>query len=89
MGLVANAGKVGAYLNCAMREALSGHGNVGEVRGEGLLCAVEFVEDRTTRRFFEPSRKIGPALAAALLSRGVIGRAMPQSDIIGLPRRSA
>ena len=83
MGLVANAGKVGAYLNCAMREALSGHGNVGEVRGEGLLCAVEFVEDRTTRRFFEPSRKIGPALAAALLSRGVIGRAMPQSDIIG------
>ena len=83
LGLVTNAGRVGAYFNRAMRDALSGHPNVGEVRGEGLLCAIEFVEDRAAHRFFDPSRKLGPALAAALLSRGVVGRAMPQSDIIG------
>ena len=52
LGLVANAGKVGAYYNRAMRGALSGHRNVGEVRGEGLLCAVDFVDDRATRRHF-------------------------------------
>ena len=83
LGLVDNAGKVGAHLNKTMREAIGDHGHVGEVRGEGLLCAVEFVEDRPTRRFFEASRKLGPTVADALLKRGVIARAMPQGDIIG------
>jgi L-2,4-diaminobutyrate transaminase len=83
LGLVGNAGKIGAYLNKAMRDALGNHAHVGEVRGVGLLCAVEFVEDRATRRFFDASRKIGPAVAGALLKRGVIARALPQGDIIG------
>jgi L-2,4-diaminobutyrate transaminase len=83
LGLVANAGKVGAYLQAAMRDALSRHPKVGEVRGEGLLCAVELVEDKPERRYFDPAAKVGPAVAAALLKRGVIARAMPQGDIIG------
>ena len=48
-----------------------------------MLAAVEFVEDRDGRHFFDPPRKIGPAVAAALLARGVIARAMPQGDILG------
>jgi L-2,4-diaminobutyrate transaminase len=83
LGLVANAGTVGAYLLSTMREAVGSHRNVGDVRGDGLLCAVEFVEDKASRRFFDPSRKLGPQLAAALTARGVIARAMPQGDIIG------
>ncbi|MEZ5776071.1 MAG: aspartate aminotransferase family protein [Hyphomicrobiaceae bacterium] len=83
LGLVANAGEVGGYFNQAMREALGEHSHVGEVRGKGLLAAVEFVEDRTARRFFDPARKIGPAVASALLKRGVIARAMPEGDILG------
>jgi L-2,4-diaminobutyrate transaminase len=66
-----------------MSEALADHPNVGDVRGEGMLCAVEFVEDKAARRFFDPTRKVGPAVAAALLKRGVIARAMPQGDILG------
>ncbi len=83
LGLVTNAGETGAYLNAVMREALSDHPHVGDVRGEGMLCAVEFVEDRTEHRFFDPDRKIGPSVAAALLDHGVIARAMPQGDILG------
>ena len=84
LGLVANAGDVGAYLTQAMRAALGDHPNVGEVRGEGMLCAVELVEDRDARRFFDPARKIGPQVAAAMLSQEkVIARAMPQGDILG------
>jgi L-2,4-diaminobutyrate transaminase len=83
LGLVANAASTGTHLNAAMKAALSSHPHVGEVRGEGLLCAVEFVEDKEKRRFFDPARKIGPAVAAALLERGVIARAMPQGDILG------
>ena len=62
---------------------LGDHPNVGDVRGEGMLAAVEFVEDRDDRVFFDPARKVGPHVAAALLARGVIGRAMPQGDILG------
>jgi L-2,4-diaminobutyrate transaminase len=56
---------------------------VGEIRGDGLMAAIEFVEDKDDRVFFDPAKKIGPQVAAALLERGVIGRAMPQGDILG------
>jgi L-2,4-diaminobutyrate transaminase len=83
MDLVTNAGETGAYFRKALADAVGSHRNVGEVRGDGLMAAVEFVEDRDDRRFFDASRKIGPQIAAALLERGVIGRAMPQGDILG------
>lgn len=83
LGLVENAGTVGAYFRAELAKAVGDYRHVGEVRGEGMLAAVEFVEDRDDRKFFDPSRKIGPAVAAALLERGVIGRAMPQGDILG------
>ncbi|MCB1454443.1 MAG: aminotransferase class III-fold pyridoxal phosphate-dependent enzyme, partial [Rhizobiaceae bacterium] len=83
LGLVKNAAETGAYFNKAMKDALGGHAHVGDVRGEGLLCAVEFVEDRETRKFYDPSQKIGPQVSAALLAKGVIARAMPQGDILG------
>ncbi|CAM3703387.1 aspartate aminotransferase family protein [Phaeobacter inhibens] len=84
LGLVENAGAIGAYLNDEMRKALGDHPNVGDLRGEGMLCAVEFVADRDDRRFFDASDKIGPQIAAKLLEQdSVIARAMPQGDILG------
>lgn len=84
LDLVRNAGEVGAYLKKTMTEALSDHPNVGEIRGEGMLCAVELVEHRDTRRFFDPARKVGPQVVSAMLAKDrVIARAMPQGDIIG------
>ncbi|WP_424944117.1 aspartate aminotransferase family protein [Aliiroseovarius crassostreae] len=82
--LVENAGTVGAYLNATMAEALGDHAKVGEVRGEGMLCAVEFVQDKDSRLFFDPADKIGPQIAAKLLEQdSIIARAMPQGDILG------
>ena len=83
LGLVDNAGTVGAYLTAALRDRLAEHPKVGEIRGEGMLAAVEFVADRESRQFFDASEKIGAKVAAALLAEGVIGRAMPQGDILG------
>lgn len=83
LGLVENAGRVGAYLNQAMADALAGHAHVGEVRGDGMLCAVELVEDKDKRAFFDAGRKIGMGVAAAMARKGVIARAMPQGDILG------
>ncbi|NNE89955.1 MAG: aminotransferase class III-fold pyridoxal phosphate-dependent enzyme [Silicimonas sp.] len=83
LGLIANNRDVGAYLKKTMSEALGAHLNVGEIRGEGMLCAVELVRDRDSRTFFDASEKIGPQVVAALGALGVIARAMPQGDILG------
>ncbi|GGD46415.1 aspartate aminotransferase family protein [Sinisalibacter lacisalsi] len=83
LGLIANASETGGYFRAAMVAALGEHAQVGEIRGEGMLCALEFVADRETRQFYDPADKVGPRIAAALASEGVIGRAMPQGDILG------
>ncbi len=83
LDLVQNAGQTGAYLTQALCEALGGHPNVGDIRGAGMLAAVEFVEDRDDRRFFDPAQKVGARVSAAMLEEGVIARAMPQGDILG------
>jgi L-2,4-diaminobutyrate transaminase len=83
LNLVQNAGEMGSYFKQGLVDAVGDHANVGEVRGEGLMCAVEFVEDRDSRTFFEPSLTKGAKLASAMRRRGVISRAMPQGDILG------
>ena len=48
------------------------------------MLAVELVEDKGQRLFFDPAQGVGAKVAAALLKHGVIARAMPEGDIIGL-----
>ena len=83
LNLVRNAAEVGGYLNASMKEALGDHPNVGDIRGEGLLCAVEYVADKADATPLDPAAKVGAAISAAMLERGVIARAMPQGDITG------
>ena len=84
LNLVANARDTGAYFNNSMQEALGNHPNVGEIRGDGMLCAVELVADRDDRRFFDAADKVGIRVSAAMLAdHRVIARAMPQGDILG------
>ena len=83
LGLVDNAREVGAHLLAALREAVGDHPNVGEVRGDGMLAAVELVEDRGTRRLFDPAGRVVGQVVAKMLEAGVIARAMPEGDIIG------
>lgn len=83
LDLVGNAARVGGYLNAQMKAALGDHPNVGDVRGEGMLCAVELVKNRGARTFFDASESVGAKVVAAMLKRDVIARAMPQGDILG------
>lgn len=83
LGLVENAASSGAYLLSELRRALGSHKHVAEIRGAGLLAAIEFVEDKDDVKFFDPAARTGIRIATALLERGVIGRAMPQSDTLG------
>ena len=83
MGLVENSRTTGAYLNQQLTTAFADHPNVAEVRGEGLMAAVEFADTKSPLGFFDPTKKIGPSIAAAMGKQDVIARAMPQGDIIG------
>jgi adenosylmethionine-8-amino-7-oxononanoate aminotransferase len=64
----------------AMLEPLRGLPNVGEVRQMGLMVGIELVEDRASRRAFDPARRIGAAVCERIRNRGVILR--PLGDVI-------
>ncbi len=81
--LTGNAREVGAYLQKRLHETFDDHPMVGEVRGVGLIAALEFVADKAKKERFDPSKKVGPAVSAACLDEGLIARAMPEGDILG------
>ncbi len=83
LDLVANAADVGAYFSAAMEAAVGAHPNVGEVRGAGMLCAVELTSDKDARGSFSPVGATCGKVVAAMGRRGVIARQMPQGDILG------
>lgn len=55
---------------------LESHSMVGEVRGRGLLAAVEIAADRTTRRPFAAEAAMGAWIQARAMEYGVIVRAV-------------
>lgn len=82
-GLTANAAETGAYLQQCMQRTFGEHPLVGEVRGVGMLAALEFSPVPARRAFFDPALKVGPRVSAAAMSENLIARAMPQGDILG------
>lgn len=73
----------GAYLQQKLGDALGDHPLVAEVRGEGLLAAVELVADKQNKVRFEPSLAVGARLSSRCYELGLVARAMPGGDILG------
>ena len=63
------ATRLGALLRRQLREALGGYEMVKEVRGQGLLCGIEFTVPRQLRlrAAFEAFRRIHPAMFGQVL----------------------
>ena len=84
--LVERAATMGKRLRARLA-ALEDHPNVKEVRGRGLLQAVELVWDRDTGEPFPKEARITAKVVAAGLSEGVFfypGGCGPASDVICL-----
>lgn len=82
--LVARAERMGRRLNEGLAR-LAEMPNVGEVRGLGLMAAVEVVEDRATRQPFSAARAVGPRLARAMRDRGVVTRVKGDTILFAPP----
>jgi L-2,4-diaminobutyrate transaminase len=60
--------------------AFCDHPNVGDIRGgKGLMAALEFVQDRSTKENFAGDQKVAPRLQAEMMKRGVVTRTRPTS----------
>lgn len=68
------AARKGDLMMRLLNEALGDHAHVGEVRGKGLMCAVEIVADRETRAEFDAADSVGPRVHAACVERGMFSR---------------
>ena len=73
--LLSHVRKVAPRMQAGLRR-FQDHPLVGEVRGIGLIGAVELVADKTTRAQFDPKSGVGEFLSKRAHHHGVIIRAL-------------
>ena len=66
----------GAQLEQALHDRLGNHAHVGDIRGRGLFWAIELVQDRATRREFDPALKVNDRIKNEAFARGLACYAM-------------
>jgi hypothetical protein len=84
-GLVARAARMGALLKERLVAALGAHPHVAEIRGRGLLQAIELVADRASLAPFAPADRMTATVVAAGLANGAFfypGGAGAAQDVI-------
>ena len=70
--LLANVRERSAQLTKRLREQFEQHPHVGEIRGRGLLQALEFVADRETREAFDPAVRLQTRIKAHAMAHGLL-----------------
>jgi adenosylmethionine-8-amino-7-oxononanoate aminotransferase len=83
--LVVEAARKGRRLIDGLRARLANHPHVGEIRGIGLMCAVEFVRDRDARQSFAPEEQVGARIHAEAQARGLVSRVRGDVFVLAPP----
>ncbi len=83
-GLIENAASMGQKLQDGLHSLLAEDG-VGEVRGLGLIGAVELVADKEKHKPFPLELGVGARLVAACKERGLISRNFGDSYLLAPP----
>lgn len=84
-GLVDNAAKMGQRLLAGLQAGLAPFNAVGEVRGLGLMVAVELVADRGTKAAFDPAQKVIGRVKAECETRGLFTRVVRDILLLAPP----
>lgn len=85
LNILDHVAEVGPHLQSELRRRFTDHPLVGEVRGIGLIAALELVEDKATHRNFDASRRVAARTAKHLEGFGVIGRPLPGDGLAFSP----
>jgi putrescine aminotransferase len=86
LGLVARVkNSIGPYLQRRLRETFDNHPIVGEVRGFGLLAAIELVPDNGERAFFPDVGRVGTHCRNYCFNNGLISRAIRDTMVLAPP----
>jgi 4-aminobutyrate---pyruvate transaminase len=85
LNMLDHVAQVGPYLQNALRRRFADHPLVGEVRGVGLIAAVELVADKATHTNFDPKAKVGARLNKLMEEHGVIGRVVAGDSLCFSP----
>ena len=80
--MVENSAEVGAYFKEQLEGLKVDHSTVGDVRGNGLLLAIELVSDRETKARFPAEAKISEHLNESFRKHGLILKARGQAGNI-------
>jgi adenosylmethionine-8-amino-7-oxononanoate aminotransferase len=83
-GLVARADEVGAHLNRSLQE-LEELSVVGNVRGKGMMAAVELVADKASKAPFPASAGVGVRVQKEMIKRGLFTRVIGDTICIAPP----
>jgi adenosylmethionine-8-amino-7-oxononanoate aminotransferase len=71
-GLAARVGPMGAVLSDLLTERFGNHAHVGDIRGRGLFWTIELVQDRASKRPFDPARKLHARVREEAMARGLL-----------------
>jgi adenosylmethionine-8-amino-7-oxononanoate aminotransferase len=71
-GLLSQVRDQGARLKAELQRNFGQHPNIGDIRGRGLFLGLEFVEDRETKKPFDPTAKIAAKLKKNAFEAGLI-----------------
>jgi 4-aminobutyrate--pyruvate transaminase len=85
MDIAGHVRRTGAHLQTRLRERFGDHPLVGEVRGVGMVGAIELVADKASHRNFDPSLKIGPRMTKLGEAEGVILRGLSNDTVAFSP----
>ncbi|QFT60804.1 L-Lysine-8-amino-7-oxononanoate aminotransferase (plasmid) [Sulfitobacter sp. THAF37] len=83
-GMLANAASSGAYLQ-KTAQRLADLPGVGDVRGHGLMLAVDMVADKQTRAGMDPALGCGQRIFQKCVERGVIVRPVGDRLVLSPP----
>ena len=83
--IVGQVRAVAPHLQSELRRRFEGHELVGEVRGIGMIAAIELVADRAAHTNFDPALKVGARLTKLCEAHGVIARALPSDALAFSP----
>ncbi|HEY4212258.1 MAG TPA: aminotransferase [Steroidobacteraceae bacterium] len=81
--LIARTATISPYFLKRLKETFENRPFVAEVRGVGLLAAIEFAQDPKQKVYFDSSQKVALKIATACIDEGVLVRALQHGDIVG------